>query len=152
MLKSALIYSAIVLLVCSIYVMSSPISPQKRTCGSDLNDRVSRICLPRGGYQRHSNHSRSKRSIVKECCWNVCPDSNIFYYCSNQNVLVDSSLPANDAVRSTTVYYHTEQQNDGSVEDLVTERSIMSTNLNFFKSRQYGTISPEFRKEAIYVG
>lgn len=152
MLKGVFIYTVVVVLLCSIYVMSSPM---QRTCGSDLNDRVSRICLPRGGYQRHSNHSRSKRSIVKECCWNVCPDSNIFYYCSNQNVVADSLLQSiNDAITSATVNIHTERskQNDDAVEDLVTEPSVLSTNLDFFKSRQYGTISPEFRKEAIYVG
>lgn len=138
--------SVILIFLCSIFVMPSSILTETRTCGSDLNDRVSRICQPRGGYRRHSNHSRSKRNIVQECCWHACPDSNIYYYCSNQNVLAHSPQQSlNDEVTSAMM----PKQND---EDLVTEKSVMSTNLDFFKSRQYGTISPEFRKGAIYVG
>lgn len=144
-----LIYSVNVVLFCSYNVMSNGMQPHRRTCGNDLTDRVSRICQPRGGYQRHS---RSRRSIVKECCYNVCPDSNIYYYCSNQNVLVESSLQSqNDAVTSAAAAYVQQKQNYDSVEGFVTEQSTILTNLNFFKSRQYGTISPEFRKEAFYV-
>lgn len=120
-------------------------SPRK-TCGSDLSDRVSRICLPRGGYQRHPNHSRSKRSIVSECCWNVCPDANIYYYCSNENVMDDSD--------STTAYYENEQDqhSNDKLEDIaMVESSTISTNLKISNSRQYSTISPEFRKGIIYV-
>lgn len=144
-----LIYSVNVVFFCSINVMSNGMQPHRRTCGNDLTDRVSRICQPRGGYQRHS---RSRRSIVKECCYNVCPDSNIYYYCSNQNVLVESSMQShNDAGTSAAAAYMQQKQNNDAVEDLVTEQSTILTNFNFFKSRQYGTISPEFRKEAIYV-
>lgn len=130
--------------------MAHPIMPlQQKTCGSDLNDRVARICLPRGGYHQ-SNHSRSKRSIVKECCWNVCPDTNIYYYCSNHDILDDSS--DNLAISTTTVRYMEQYQHrNDEVDDTSSKESVKSSNSNFFKSRQYGTISPEFRKEAIYV-
>lgn len=58
----------------------------------------------------------------------------------------------NDAGTSAAAAaYMQQKQNNGAVEDLVTEQSTILTNFNFFKSRQYGTISPEFRKEAIYV-
>lgn len=125
-------------LLSSIYVGANAMQPPKRTCGSDLNDRVSRICLPRGGYQRHSHsnhHSRSKRSIVRECCLNVCEDSNIHFYCSSPNVMPTPSQYG--AITSTTA----------NEDHFVTEQS----NLNFLRSRKYGTISPEFLKEAIYV-
>lgn len=154
MLKSELIYSVIIVILCLTDAMSHPIQPPKRTCGSDLNDRVSKICRPRGGYQRHSLHSRSRRSIVMECCWNVCPDSNIYNYCSNENVLEDSaSNSRSSAVSSTTVYYENKsyQHTNDEVGDMTSEESVKSTNVNFFKSRQYGTISPDFRKETIYV-
>lgn len=156
MFKCIVLISCVyIVFCCSICVMCNSMQPLRKTCGSDLNDRVSRICEQRGGYYSTLKHSRSRRSIVKECCRNVCPDSNIYLYCSNQNALVESTQSDNDAVTSATNDYFLaiqKRQNDDAADvDLITEQSIVSSNSIFFKSRQYGTISPEFRKGAIYV-
>lgn len=150
MSKNVIVRSVITMVLCSFYAMANPVvPPPSKTCGPVLSDRVSRICLPRGGYQRHWNHSRSKRSIVRECCWNVCPDSNILLYCSSENVefTADSSSTTpsqySSAIISTMNY-----QDDGAAE----QSTVFSTNSIFLKSRNHGTISPIFPNGAIYVG
>lgn len=52
-----------------------------KSCGGDLIDRVAKICLKRGGYNR-LEYFRRKRNIIVECCKNACPDNHLYLYCS----------------------------------------------------------------------
>lgn len=55
----------------------------RKTCGRDLVNRVNQICQNRGGHLTHTRAHRVRRGIVDECCMQICPDSHLWAYCSN---------------------------------------------------------------------
>lgn len=60
----------------------------RKTCGNELNQRVSQICIDFGGINglEMDNNRRVKRGIVEDCCHNRCHDIFIRrYYCKNSN-------------------------------------------------------------------
>lgn len=59
----------------------------RKTCGNELNQRVSQICTEYGGINGlEMDNRRVKRGIVEDCCHNRCHDVFIRrYYCKNSN-------------------------------------------------------------------
>lgn len=71
-------------LVCLIIpsALSQPVNV-RRSCGTDLVERVERICQSRGGHMTYTQGRRFRRGIVSECCKYQCADHHLYAYCSN---------------------------------------------------------------------
>lgn len=57
----------------------------RRSCGHSLVERVNQLCKSRGGHNYMDIQYRRKRSIISECCRNVCYDSQVHKYCFHQD-------------------------------------------------------------------
>lgn len=91
----------------------------RRSCGHSLVERVNQLCKSRGGHNYMDIQYRRKRSIISECCHNVCYDSQVHKYCLHQDPSDDGPVDyqQQDEIMIAVPWY--QRSSDITILDLI---------------------------------
>lgn len=138
-------------------VQAHPLRPSvaRKTCGSRLTERISKICETRGGH-RTSTHARVRRGVYNECCQSKCTDESLYDYCNDSNH--DHLKPRSALIIETEdLQRDLEQNTENTIEKSTstTEKSpltpqiIVEQQKKIRKDYDFGTVAPEYNMRPI---
>ncbi|GAB0100046.1 hypothetical protein DMENIID0001_160110 [Sergentomyia squamirostris] len=137
--------SGILLLLFLAMVTREAEGRTRKSCGSDLADRIASVC--NGEYNElyftdTVSHSRIRRGIVDDCCKRRCSDTQLRnYYCQTRDP--DFATVSDDSSVYVSKEEHPPEENrKSSFETII-------THLRYPPTPEIGTVAPEFNLRGV---